>query len=52
MPAKSKRSRPIRLRYTGDVIDLTTAYDDQDIMHTEPVEWSELSSTPRSAAPS
>ena len=26
---------PIRYRYTGDVIDLTTAYDDQDLMHTE-----------------
>jgi DNA-directed RNA polymerase subunit beta' len=31
---------PIRLRYTGEVIDLTTAYDDQDIIHTEPVHWS------------
>jgi DNA-directed RNA polymerase subunit beta' len=28
---------PIRLRHTGEVIDLTTAYDDQDIVHTEPV---------------
>src|SRR6201993_356589 len=28
---------PIRLRYTGDLVDLTTAYDDQDIIHTEPV---------------
>jgi len=28
---------PIRLRYSGEVIDLTTAYDDQDILHTEPV---------------
>src|SRR5690348_3885329 len=28
---------PIRLRYTGDLIDLTTAYDDQDVMHTDPV---------------
>jgi DNA-directed RNA polymerase subunit beta' len=27
---------PIRLRYSGDVIDLTAAYDDQDILHTEP----------------
>src|ERR1700723_1330673 len=27
---------PIRLRYTGELIDLTTAYDDQDIIHTEP----------------
>ena len=26
---------PIRLRYTGEVIDLTTAYDDQDIVHTD-----------------
>ncbi len=30
---------PIRLRYTGEVIDLTTAYDDQDVMHTEPVQF-------------
>src|SRR3979411_149022 len=28
---------PVRLRYTGEVIDLTTAYDDQDVPHTEPV---------------
>src|SRR5205814_8165203 len=28
---------PIRLRYTGEVIDLITAYDDQEIIHTEPV---------------
>ena len=28
---------PIRLRYTGELIDLTSAYDDQDIIHTEPV---------------
>ncbi|MGH9778310.1 MAG: DNA-directed RNA polymerase subunit beta', partial [Candidatus Acidiferrales bacterium] len=28
---------PIRLRYTGEVIDLTLAYDDQDIIHTEPI---------------
>jgi DNA-directed RNA polymerase subunit beta' len=28
----------IRLRYTGEVIDLTTAYDDQDVSHTEPVQ--------------
>jgi DNA-directed RNA polymerase subunit beta' len=28
---------PIRLRYSGEVIDLTTAYDDQDVMHTEPL---------------
>ena len=30
---------PIRLRYTGPVLDLTTAYDDQDITHTEVVEY-------------
>ncbi|MGH9863726.1 MAG: DNA-directed RNA polymerase subunit beta' [Candidatus Acidiferrales bacterium] len=28
---------PIRLRYTGEVIDLTLAYDDQDVLHTEPI---------------
>jgi DNA-directed RNA polymerase subunit beta' len=28
---------PIRLRYTGEVIDLTTAYDDQDVPHTATV---------------
>ena len=28
---------PIRLRYTGRVIDLTTAYDAQDVLHTEPI---------------
>src|SRR5690348_16501431 len=26
---------PIRLRYTGEVLDLTNAYDDQDLLHTE-----------------
>ncbi len=30
---------PIRLRYTGMVLDMTTAYDDQDLLHTEPVEF-------------
>src|ERR1700745_73275 len=30
---------PIRLRYTGEVIDLTSAYDNQDIIHTEPVRF-------------
>jgi len=30
---------PIRLRYSGEVIDLTQAYDDQDIVHTEPVRF-------------
>jgi DNA-directed RNA polymerase subunit beta' len=30
---------PIRLRYTGQVIDLTTAYDDQDVLHTDPVQF-------------
>jgi DNA-directed RNA polymerase subunit beta' len=28
---------PIRLRYSGAVIDLVSAYDDQDVTHTEPV---------------
>src|SRR5881296_3298249 len=28
---------PIRLRYSGEVIDLVTAYDNQDVTHTEPV---------------
>src|SRR5204862_80797 len=28
---------PIRLRYTGEVIALTTAYDNQDVPHTVPV---------------
>jgi DNA-directed RNA polymerase subunit beta' len=28
---------PIRLRYSGEVMDLTAAYDDQDVLHTEPV---------------
>jgi DNA-directed RNA polymerase subunit beta' len=28
---------PIRIRYTGKVIDLTTAYDDQDVLHTEAI---------------
>jgi len=31
---------PIRMRYTGEVIDLTNAYDDQDVIHTEPVQLS------------
>jgi DNA-directed RNA polymerase subunit beta' len=30
---------PITLRYTGKVIDLATAYDSQDITHTEPVDY-------------
>jgi DNA-directed RNA polymerase subunit beta' len=30
---------PIRLRHTGEVIDLTTAYDDQDIVHTDPTPY-------------
>src|SRR4249920_3315233 len=30
---------PIRLRFTGEVIDLTTAYDDQDITHTDEVHY-------------
>ncbi|HXZ13745.1 MAG TPA: DNA-directed RNA polymerase subunit beta' [Candidatus Sulfotelmatobacter sp.] len=31
---------PIRLRYSGEVIDLTNAYDDQDVSHTEPIQLS------------
>ena len=27
---------PIRLLHSGELIDLTTVYDDQDVMHTEP----------------
>ena len=30
---------PIRYRYTGDVIDLTTAYDDQSVLHTEVIRF-------------
>ncbi len=30
---------PIRLRYTGPVLDMTVAYDDQDILHTEAVDF-------------
>jgi len=30
---------PIRLRYSGEVMDLTQAYDDQDIVHTEAVKY-------------
>ncbi len=30
---------PITLRYTGKVIDLATAYDSQDVLHTEPVDY-------------
>jgi len=30
---------PITLRYSGKVIDLATAYDSQDVLHTEPVEY-------------
>ena len=30
---------PIRLRYTGPVLDLTTSYDDQDLTHTEVVQY-------------
>jgi DNA-directed RNA polymerase subunit beta' len=28
---------PIRLRHTGEVVDLTLAYDSQDILHTEAI---------------
>jgi DNA-directed RNA polymerase subunit beta' len=31
---------PITLRHTGRVIELSKAYDSQDILHTEPVEFS------------
>jgi DNA-directed RNA polymerase subunit beta' len=30
---------PVTLRYTGQVIDLANAYDSQDVMHTEPVQY-------------
>src|SRR6202046_3013500 len=30
---------PIRLRYTGKVLDMTTAYDDQDLTPTETVQY-------------
>jgi DNA-directed RNA polymerase subunit beta' len=30
---------PIRLRYTGKVIDLVKAFDSQNLMHTEPIEF-------------
>ena len=30
---------PIKLRYTGKVIDLNKAFDSQNIMHTEPIEF-------------
>jgi DNA-directed RNA polymerase subunit beta' len=30
---------PIRLRYTGKVIELAKAYDTQNVVHTEPVEY-------------
>ncbi len=30
---------PIRLRYTGEVMDLTAAYDDQDLVHAELVNF-------------
>jgi DNA-directed RNA polymerase subunit beta' len=30
----------IKLRHTGKVIDLTKAFDNQNIMHTEPIEFS------------
>jgi len=47
-PAKSNCSRPIRMRYTGEVIDLTNAYDDQDVSHTEPIQLNKHSCTPPS----
>src|SRR5260370_40227041 len=30
---------PIKLRHTGRVIDLTKAFDSQNVMHTEPIEF-------------
>src|ERR1700685_4032255 len=30
---------PIKLRYTGKVIDLIKAFDNQNLMHTEPIEF-------------
>ncbi len=30
---------PIKLRYTGKVIDLAKAFDNQNILHTEPIEF-------------
>src|SRR6195952_5090359 len=30
---------PIKLRYTGKVIDLSKAFDNQNVMHTEPIEY-------------
>src|SRR6202012_5371082 len=30
---------PIRLRYTGPVLDMTPAYDDQGLTHTEAVHF-------------
>ena len=30
---------PIKLRYTGKVIDLIKAFDSQNVMHTEPIEY-------------
>ncbi|HWC00593.1 MAG TPA: DNA-directed RNA polymerase subunit beta', partial [Bryobacteraceae bacterium] len=30
---------PIKLRYTGKVIDLMKAFDNQNVMHTEPIEF-------------
>src|SRR5689334_19506584 len=31
---------PIKLRYTGKVIDLNKAFDNQNVLHTEPIEFS------------
>ncbi len=30
---------PIKLRYSGQVIDLTKAFDSQNVLHTEPIEF-------------
>src|SRR6185312_2058676 len=30
---------PIKLRYTGRVIDLSKAFDNQNVLHTQPIEF-------------
>jgi DNA-directed RNA polymerase subunit beta' len=41
---------PIKLRYTGRVIDLVHAFDNQNILHTEPSSSSSSTWKPPSAA--
>jgi len=36
---RSGNAHPIKLRYTGRVIDLVHAFDNQNILHTEPIEF-------------